>query len=223
MLSSPRLLCAPASSLTGQYSTAQQQLKHWCVINIFFLPKPKHNIISDTTKKTSSVPPETRTQCPANFEHMIISLKWRDESASVSECWCRPTTERWSGAGLGNVSSLDLTYLALLAAEQRAYFRNMKPRKIKWLTTFQMKNWKSLLQQICFMRNKWPLWIFVIRVSYQWLCCWFAQLERNDLKNSWIYLLTSKSITALTHFWEVTADAVCSGTSDWIQLVLASW
>ena len=31
-------------------STAQQQLKHWCVISIGFLLKPKHSIIPDTMK-----------------------------------------------------------------------------------------------------------------------------------------------------------------------------
>jgi len=33
------------------YSTAQQQLKHWCVINVVFLLKPKCSIISDIMKK----------------------------------------------------------------------------------------------------------------------------------------------------------------------------
>ena len=43
------------------YSTAQQQLKHCCVINIVFLPKPKHGNKQDTMKaKEDSVPAETR-------------------------------------------------------------------------------------------------------------------------------------------------------------------
>lgn len=60
--------CTPlACSLAGQYekmkspllsvSTAQQQLKYWCVINIIL--KPKHNTVSATRKKF--IPAETRT------------------------------------------------------------------------------------------------------------------------------------------------------------------
>ena len=33
------------------YSTSQQQLKHWCIINIIFLLKTKHSIIPDSMKK----------------------------------------------------------------------------------------------------------------------------------------------------------------------------
>lgn len=74
ILSSPSFLCLPSPSLAGQYeklkcpwlctATAQQQLKHPCVINIGFLPKAKYSTILDTiTKKTNSVPSETRTVC----------------------------------------------------------------------------------------------------------------------------------------------------------------
>jgi len=36
------------------YSTAQQQLKHWCIINIAFLLQPKHSIIPGTMKEKST-------------------------------------------------------------------------------------------------------------------------------------------------------------------------
>lgn len=101
----PSQILMPLSPFTGravQHCSATTE-SFVCYQHFFFT---KHNIIPDTTKKTNSVSSETRTRCPANFEH-IISLKWRDESASVSECWCTPTTERWIGAGLGNVLSLD--------------------------------------------------------------------------------------------------------------------
>lgn len=55
------LVLSPSPSLSGQYkklknwnvlgsavNTAQQQLKHWCIINIVFLLKPKHSNIPDT-------------------------------------------------------------------------------------------------------------------------------------------------------------------------------
>lgn len=61
--------CAPSATLAGwlegQYkklknpwlcaATAQQQLKHRCVISIVFLPQPKHSIVRDTVKKKSTV------------------------------------------------------------------------------------------------------------------------------------------------------------------------
>ena len=64
--------CAPPVLLAGRAageaetsltlcSAAQQQLKHWCIISTVFLLKPKHSIISDTTKKNSSIPADTRT------------------------------------------------------------------------------------------------------------------------------------------------------------------
>jgi len=36
------------------YCTAQQQLKHWCVINSVFLLKLKHSITSNTMKEKST-------------------------------------------------------------------------------------------------------------------------------------------------------------------------
>lgn len=61
ILSSPSFLCLPSPSLAGQYeklkcpwlctATAQQQLKHPCVINIGFLPKAKYSTILDTITK----------------------------------------------------------------------------------------------------------------------------------------------------------------------------
>lgn len=61
ILSSPSFLCLPTPSQAGQYeklkcpwlftATAQQQVKHPCVINVGFLPKAKYNLILDTTKK----------------------------------------------------------------------------------------------------------------------------------------------------------------------------
>ena len=67
--------CLPSPSLAGQWgklrsktslalcSTAQQQLKHECFIDIVFLLKPEHIIIPDITKKVNSVPAETSTMC----------------------------------------------------------------------------------------------------------------------------------------------------------------
>lgn len=43
------------------YSTAQQQLGYWCVINTVFLLKLKHSIIPDTMKNVNTVSDETRT------------------------------------------------------------------------------------------------------------------------------------------------------------------
>lgn len=75
ILSSPSVLCLPSPSQAGQYeklkcpwlftATAQQQVKHPCLINVGFLPKAKYNLILDTTKKKkiNSVPAETRTVC----------------------------------------------------------------------------------------------------------------------------------------------------------------
>lgn len=61
IVSSPSFLCLPTPSQAGQYeklkcpwlftATAQQQVKHPCVINVGFLPKAKYNLILDTTKK----------------------------------------------------------------------------------------------------------------------------------------------------------------------------
>ena len=42
--------------------TAQQQLKHPCVITIVFLLKPKYRIIPDTMRKINSVSAEIRTK-----------------------------------------------------------------------------------------------------------------------------------------------------------------
>ena len=43
------------------HSTAQQLLKHWCVINTVFLLKLKRSIVPDTMKKVKPVSVETRT------------------------------------------------------------------------------------------------------------------------------------------------------------------
>lgn len=43
-------------------STAQQQLKHQCIINTVLFLKPNYSIISDNMKKISSVSNEPRTE-----------------------------------------------------------------------------------------------------------------------------------------------------------------
>ena len=61
-----------AETSLGYCSAAQQQLWHWCVINIDFLLKPKHSIIPDTMKKISSVPTESRT-----FAYSVLLRHWQ--------------------------------------------------------------------------------------------------------------------------------------------------
>lgn len=46
----------------AMHSTAQQQLKHQCIINTVLFLKPNYSIISDNMKKISSVSNETRTE-----------------------------------------------------------------------------------------------------------------------------------------------------------------
>ncbi|KFV44559.1 Sodium channel protein type 5 subunit alpha, partial [Gavia stellata] len=65
------------SLILGQYkklkiprlsvSTAQQQLKHQCVVNIILLLDPKHRTIPTTRKKINSIPAKTRTVIQRNF------------------------------------------------------------------------------------------------------------------------------------------------------------
>ena len=60
VLSPPSSFCPPApltdrtvqevGTSLALYSTAQQQLKHRCVINIIFLPEPKCSIVPDTIR-----------------------------------------------------------------------------------------------------------------------------------------------------------------------------
>ena len=67
----PASCAPPASLLAGQYeklkspwlriSTAQQQLKHQCVINVILILNPKRNTIPATRNKINSTPAETRT------------------------------------------------------------------------------------------------------------------------------------------------------------------
>lgn len=56
-------------------STAQQQLKHQCIINTVVLPKPNYSIISDNIKKIISVSAETRTEGDS-WGHIIINHMW---------------------------------------------------------------------------------------------------------------------------------------------------
>lgn len=68
-MSTPSSLCTPSPLLArvvweaemplALCSTAQQQISHWCVINIVFLLNLNHGIVPATVKKISSV--KTRT------------------------------------------------------------------------------------------------------------------------------------------------------------------
>ena len=70
-VSPPSFLCPPAYSLVGwgeklkspwlSVNTAQQQLKHQCVINIILILNPNHITVPATRKKINSIPAETRT------------------------------------------------------------------------------------------------------------------------------------------------------------------
>ena len=55
--------CAP-QPLVGRsvWEAEKLKLRHYCVINVIFLLKPKHNITPNTMKKINSVLAETRTQ-----------------------------------------------------------------------------------------------------------------------------------------------------------------
>lgn len=44
------------------YSTAEQQLKHQCVINMVFQLEPEHSIVPHTIRKIISLPPESGTK-----------------------------------------------------------------------------------------------------------------------------------------------------------------
>jgi len=84
VLSLPRFLSTPVSLLAGQYEkqnspwlivdTAQQQLKHHCVINIAFVLNPTYRIISATMEKIISVLDETRThsQTSSNLRSEVL-------------------------------------------------------------------------------------------------------------------------------------------------------
>lgn len=65
LILTPLRSCAPSVHFTGRAGqevqtfsalcgTAQQQLKHQSVISIFFLPKPKPSIVTDTMKKINT-------------------------------------------------------------------------------------------------------------------------------------------------------------------------
>ena len=62
-------------------STAQQQLKHQCIINIMLILNPKHSTIPATRKKINSVPAEnktvTNTMFGTNPNHSTTGLLWR--------------------------------------------------------------------------------------------------------------------------------------------------
>lgn len=75
--SSVLALCPPSSSCTSSSAlarehevkslricTAQEQLQHWCVMNIIPSLNPKHSSIHDTKKKIKYIPDKTRTIIP---------------------------------------------------------------------------------------------------------------------------------------------------------------
>ena len=80
----PSCLCTP--SLAGRAtqgaemslalcSTAQQQLKHQCVITTIFIKNPRHNIVWASMKKTDSIPATTTTLVQhqaSNMQHAGI-------------------------------------------------------------------------------------------------------------------------------------------------------
>lgn len=51
------------------YSATQQQLKHHCFINIFFLLKTKHNVMPDTMKEKSALSQLKRLAVSVLGEH----------------------------------------------------------------------------------------------------------------------------------------------------------
>ena len=58
----PSFLCASSLlSCQGSVSSAQQQLKHQCDINITDIVNPKHSTIPTTRKNINSIPDEART------------------------------------------------------------------------------------------------------------------------------------------------------------------
>ena len=63
-----------AETSSALYSTPQQHLNHWCVVNIVFLSKPKQSIIPTTMKKINSVPAETRTDTIQGYVSYLTQL-----------------------------------------------------------------------------------------------------------------------------------------------------
>ena len=95
VLTSPSSLWPPSHSLYKKlrklkhsclHSTAQQQLKHWCVINIIFLLKPKHSIIPGSIKTLQTLSQMKLGQvitcweiidtvsCFSSFDNRILAL-----------------------------------------------------------------------------------------------------------------------------------------------------
>lgn len=78
-LSPPNFLCSPVYSLAGQYkeaeeplTTAWQQLKNQCIINIILILNSKHSSVPSIGKVINSVPAKTRTKIKGD-RHIIHS------------------------------------------------------------------------------------------------------------------------------------------------------